>query len=372
MSKKAINSKLAHTGDGPLLTVQNLSTHFRTKRGQLRAVDGVSLTVAAGETLGLVGESGSGKSVLGQTIMGLLSNDSTTTICGTVEFMGHDMQGLTRKQQQAMWGNDIAMVFQDPMTALNPFKRIGTHLTESIREHMGLDKKGARERAIELLRKVRIPEPTRRVDQYPHELSGGMRQRVVIAMALACDPTITIADEPTTALDVTVQKQILELLDHLRKEMGMAGILVSHDLGVVAGQTDRVAVMYAGRIVETAPTRELFDRPRHPYTQALLAAIPRIDQPPHTPLESIEGGLPDMTQPIPGCSFATRCLSAQDKCMTLTPELVSTRESADAAYPHQVACHFPVGIQEDDAATSTADENAEPTVAGQNLDWEAV
>ena len=256
----------------PILTVDGVSTRFRTKRGQLRAVEQVSLELDAGETLGLVGESGSGKSVLGQTIMGLVSNGGNTTVTGTVNFMGRDMQGLTRKEQQQMWGNDIAMVFQDPMSALNPFKRIGTHLTESLRAHLGLDKAAARERAIELLRKVRIPEPTRRIGQYPHELSGGMRQRVVIAMALACDPKLTIADEPTTALDVTVQKQILELLDSLRTEMGMAGILVSHDLGVVAGQTDRVAVMYAGRIVETAPTRQLFASPRHPYTEALLAA----------------------------------------------------------------------------------------------------
>ncbi|CAM3113338.1 ABC transporter ATP-binding protein [Prescottella defluvii] len=355
----------------PLLTVENVSTHFRTKRGQLRAVDGVSLTVDAGETLGLVGESGSGKSVLGQTVMGLISSDGATTVTGKIVFGGRDMQTLTRKEQQKLWGNDIAMVFQDPMTALNPFKHIGTHLTESIRAHLGLDKLQARERAIELLRKVRIPEPTRRVDQYPHELSGGMRQRVVIAMALACDPTLTIADEPTTALDVTVQKQILELLDQLRKEMGMAGILVSHDLGVVAGQTDRVAVMYAGRIVETAPTRQLFDAPRHPYTQALLAAIPRIADEPHQVLDAIEGGLPDMTKPIRGCSFATRCLYAQEKCRTQTPELVATADTADARHPHEAACHFPVGTPEGDAALA-ANHKAGRTATGRELTLEAV
>ncbi|MBM4525933.1 ATP-binding cassette domain-containing protein [Rhodococcus hoagii] len=326
----------------PILTVDGVSTRFRTKRGQLRAVEQVSLELDAGETLGLVGESGSGKSVLGQTIMGLVSNGGNTTVTGTVKFMGRDMQGLTRKEQQQMWGNDIAMVFQDPMSALNPFKRIGTHLTESLRAHLGLDKAAARERAIELLRKVRIPEPTRRIDQYPHELSGGMRQRVVIAMALACDPKLTIADEPTTALDVTVQKQILELLDSLRTEMGMAGILVSHDLGVVAGQTDRVAVMYAGRIVETAPTRQLFASPRHPYTEALLAAVPRLEQEPHTRLESIDGGLPDMTKPPTGCSFASRCKYAQAKCREVVPTLTASADTAGARHPHEVACHFPL------------------------------
>ena len=362
----------ARQGDGPVLVVEDVNTRFRTKRGQLRAVDGVSLTLARGETLGLVGESGSGKSVLGQTIMGLVSTGGTTTVDGRVMFLGKDMQKLTRKEQQKMWGNDIAMVFQDPMTALNPFKHIGTHLTESIRVHMKLDKKDARERAIELLRKVRIPEPTRRVDQYPHELSGGMRQRVVIAMALACDPEMIIADEPTTALDVTVQKQILELLDQLRKEMNMAGILVSHDLGVVAGQTDRVAVMYAGRIMETAPTKELFANPRHPYTEALLAAIPRIENVPHTRLESIDGGLPDMTRPIPGCSFAARCRYAQAKCLEVKPELrVVDGDDPDVPHPHKVACHFPVGTA-DGAAALAANQEAGRTAAGRELKTEAV
>jgi oligopeptide/dipeptide ABC transporter ATP-binding protein len=328
----------------PLLTVNDVSTRFRTKRGQLRAVERVSLELDAGETLGLVGESGSGKSVLGQTIMGLVSSGGGTTVTGEVRFMGRGMQTLTRKEQQQMWGKDIAMVFQDPMSALNPFKRIGTHITESLRAHLGLDKTQARERAIELLRKVRIPEPARRIDQYPHELSGGMRQRVVIAMALACDPKLTIADEPTTALDVTVQKQILELLESLRTEMGMAGILVSHDLGVVAGQTDRVAVMYAGRIVETAPTRQLFTNPRHPYTEALLAAVPRLEQEPHTRLESIEGGLPDMTKPPQGCAFSSRCKYAQPKCRETIPALIAAGgTAAGVRHPHEVACHFPRG-----------------------------
>ncbi|PTR24826.1 peptide/nickel transport system ATP-binding protein/oligopeptide transport system ATP-binding protein [Rhodococcus sp. OK519] len=352
------------TSNEPILTVDGVSTRFRTKRGQLRAVEQVSLELDAGETLGLVGESGSGKSVLGQTIMGLVSNGGGTTVTGEVRFMGRDMQTLTRKDQQQMWGNDIAMVFQDPMSALNPFKKIGTHITESLRAHLGVDKKQARERAIELLRTVRIPEPTRRIDQYPHELSGGMRQRVVIAMALACDPKLTIADEPTTALDVTVQKQILELLDALRTEMGMAGILVSHDLGVVAGQTDRVAVMYAGRIVETAPTRQLFANPRHPYTEALLAAVPRLEQEPHTRLESIDGGLPDMTKPPTGCSFASRCKYAQAVCRESVPALTASPDTAGARHPHEVACHFPLD------GTGIADLGVPAVVGAQDRELE--
>lgn len=327
----------------PLLTVDRVSTRFRTDRGPLRAVEDVSLRLFPGETLGLVGESGSGKSVLGKTIMGLIAQDGSTAVSGSIRFLGRDMQTLSRKEQQHLWGKDIAMVFQDPMSALNPFKRIGTHLTESLRVHLGLGKDEARQRAIEMLRKVRIPEPSRRMDQYPHELSGGMRQRVVIAMALACDPKLTIADEPTTALDVTVQAQILELLESLRRESGMAGILISHDLGIVAGRTDRVAVMYAGRVIETAPTQELFSSPRHPYTEALLAAVPRIQDEPHTRLESIDGGLPDMTKPMSGCAFAPRCRYAQRTCLGSIPALTASTDQGDGTRAHHVACHFPLG-----------------------------
>lgn len=329
-----------------LLQVNNVSTTFRTGHGDLHAVVNVSLQLRAGETLGLVGESGSGKSVLGKTIMGLIASDSRTTVTGSIRFRGTDTQSLTRKQQQRLWGDEIAMVFQDPMSSLNPFKLVGTHLTETLRAHKGLNKVEARERAIDMLRKVRIPEPTRRFGQYPHELSGGMRQRVVIAMALACEPALVIADEPTTALDVTVQKQILDLLESLRAEFDMAGILVSHDLGVVAGQTDRVAVMYAGRVVETAPTTQLFNAPRHPYTVALLNAVPRLRDEPHTPLVSINGGLPDMTKLQQGCSFAPRCERVQTKCFEVMPELSAGPTPTNTARaPHQVACHFPVGIE---------------------------
>lgn len=327
----------------PLLTVDRVSTTFRTDRGLLRAVDDVSLRLFPGETLGLVGESGSGKSVLGQTIMGLIAAGGSTTVSGSVRFLGRDMQALGRREQQRLWGKDIAMVFQDPMSALNPFKRVGTQLTEPLRAHLKLGKAEARQRATDMLRKVRIPEPSRRMDQYPHELSGGMRQRVVIAMALACDPKVTIADEPTTALDVTVQARILDLLESLRRDSGMAGILISHDLGVVGGRTDRVAVMYAGRIIETAPTRELFRSPWHPYTEALLAAVPRIQDSPHTRLESIDGGLPDMTKPISGCAFAPRCRYAKQKCFDNVPRSTESTHQADDTRAHHVACHFPLG-----------------------------
>lgn len=330
-----------------LLQVSDVHTRYKTSRGWLRAVDGVSLSLDKHETLGIVGESGSGKSVLGRTIMGLVSAGSATQVSGQVRFAGADIHTMAPAQRRRLWGQDIGMVFQDPMTALNPFKKIGTHLTESLKVHLGLHKAQARERAIELLRTVGIPEPARRVDQYPHELSGGMRQRVVIAMALACDPALLIADEPTTALDVTVQQQILDLLESLNTSLGMAIILISHDLGVVAGRADRVAVMYAGRVVETAPTAQVFTNPRHPYTQALLAAIPRLGDAVHTRLDTIPGGLPDMAQPAVGCAFAPRCRYAQPDCLTTTPAL-TTDTGADAETTgHAFACHHPVGTREE-------------------------
>jgi len=334
------------TGAETLLQVSDVHTRYKTRSGWLRAVDGVSLSLDKHETLGIVGESGSGKSVLGRTIMGLVSEGSGTQVTGAVRFADADIYALTPGQRRRLWGQDIGMVFQDPMTALNPFKKIGTHLTESLKVHLGLHKAQARARAIELLRTVGIPEPGRRVDQYPHELSGGMRQRVVIAMALACDPQLLIADEPTTALDVTVQQQILDLLESLNASLGMAIILISHDLGVVAGRADRVAVMYAGRIVETAPTAEVFTNPRHPYTEALLAAIPRLGDAVHTRLDTIPGGLPDMTQPASGCAFAPRCRYAQSDCLTTTPALSTDSGGDPGTTGHGFACHHPVGTTE--------------------------
>ncbi|WP_235736399.1 ABC transporter ATP-binding protein [Nocardioides alcanivorans] len=301
----------------------------------------MSFSLSRGETIGIVGESGSGKSVLGRTIMGLHTSGPTTTIDGRVMFDGQDIQALGPKQLRKLWGARIGMVFQDPMTALNPVKKIGTHLTETLRKHQGLGRQAARERAKELLDLVGIPDPVRRLDQYPHEMSGGMRQRVVIAMALANDPALLIADEPTTALDVTVQRQILDLLAKLQDELGMAIILISHNLGVVAGRADRVAVMYAGRMVETTDARSLFTGARHPYSEALLRAIPRLTEPPHVRLAAIDGAPPNMLHPPQGCRFAPRCAYAQDDCRVDLPEL-RTGDAPQGRVPHLFACHHPV------------------------------
>ena len=328
----------------PLLVVDDLRTRIHTPRGDLQAVDGVSFTLARGETLGIVGESGSGKSVLGRTIMGLHTNGPVTTITGQVTVAGKDVHTLRPAQLRSLWGDEIGMVFQDPMTALNPVKKIGVHITESLRKHRGMNRAQARARAEELLGLVGIPEARRRLDQYPHELSGGMRQRVVIAMALANEPALLIADEPTTALDVTVQKQILDLLDRLQDELGMAIILISHNLGVVAGRADRVAVMYAGRVVEIADAATLFDAPHHPYTEALLAAIPRLNQPPHVRLEAIDGAPPNMIAPPHGCRFAPRCRYAQSDCQVAPPPLLTPVDPGAPAPGHAFACYHPVNL----------------------------
>ncbi|MDI3388483.1 ABC transporter ATP-binding protein [Streptomyces sp. B-S-A8] len=324
----------------PLLRATDVATVFRTPRGAMRAVDGVSLSLARGETLGIVGESGSGKSVLGRTLMGLITDGPGTSVTGSVLLGGKDVHALSPAGRRALWGTEVAMVFQDPMTSLNPVKKIGRHLSESVRLHLGLSRAASRERAVELLRQVGIPEPARRARQYPHELSGGMRQRVVIAMALACGPRLLIADEPTTALDVTVQKQILDLLQSLGEELEMATILISHDLGTIAGRTDRVAVMYAGRLVEHARTTEVFDNPEHPYSRALIASIPHLGLPPHTLLPAIEGRPPNLLNPPPGCRFAPRCRLATDLC-TAQPPALTARAGDDTG--GAVACHHPLG-----------------------------
>ncbi|WP_155060166.1 ABC transporter ATP-binding protein [Streptomyces blattellae] len=320
-----------------LLEVRDLHTHFKTPRGILRAVDGVSFTLEQGATLGIAGESGSGKSALVRSIMDLTAANAIRPT-GHVIFDGRDMTEMPRWEARHFWGPQIAMVFQDPMTSLNPVKRVGAQLTESMRHHLGLSRRDARSRAIDLLHQVRIPEPKRRLDQYPHELSGGMRQRVTIAIALACEPRLLIADEPTTALDVTVQKQILELLASLQEAHHMAMILITHDLGVIAGYTDRTAVMYAGQVVEEASTTTLFDEVRHPYTNALLASIPRVEEASHVRLEAISGRPPDMTAPPAACRFAARCRLAQDKCLTDAPTLVQ-----DGSEGHRFRCFYPVG-----------------------------
>ena len=324
-----------HTA-GPLLDVDDLHTTFRTPRGRVRAVDGVSLTLNRGRTLGLVGESGCGKSVLSRTIMGLLPSSAERS--GTVTFAGQRLDELSAPELRSYWGTQVAMVFQDPMTSLNPVMRIGRQITESLRYHFEMDKGEAQATALALLKSVQIPEPERRLRQYPQELSGGMRQRVVIAIALACGPKLLFADEPTTALDVTVQAQILDLLRLQQREREMAMILVTHDLGVVAGHTDDVAVMYAGQIVEQAPTRTLFASMRMPYTAALLQSIPKLDDARHTRLKVIAGRPPDLVAPPEGCRFAARCPQAQERCRQEMPPLLEAEEPG-----HLYRCWYPVG-----------------------------
>ena len=323
---------------GPLVEVDDLHVGFPTERGFVRAVDGVSLRLFSGQTLGVVGESGCGKTVLSRGIMGLLPPGARRS--GSVRFEGRELTALAADELRRVWGAEIAMVFQDPMTSLNPVVRIGRQLTEGLRLHTGLDKARATEAAIALLRSVGIPEPARRLRQYPFQLSGGMRQRVTIAIALACGPKLLLADEPTTALDVTVQAQILNLLEDKQRERHMAMLLVTHDLGVVAGRTSEIAVMYAGRIVEQAPTRALFAAVRMPYTEALLRSIPRTSDPSHTRLSVVGGRPPDLTSPVTGCRFAPRCAYAQERCTREDPPL---RGEGDG---HTWACWYPVGTPE--------------------------
>ncbi|MGA2522139.1 MAG: ABC transporter ATP-binding protein [Acidimicrobiales bacterium] len=331
--------------EGPLLEVIDLHTSFRTGRGLVRAVDGVSFTLGRGRTMGVVGESGSGKTVLARSIMGLLPG-SNVERSGTVRFSGHDLTAMSVAELREVWAMQIALVFQDPMTALNPVVRVGRQITESLRLRAGLDRGAARETAIALLRSVGIPEPERRLRSYPHELSGGMRQRVMIAIALACGPKLLLADEPTTGLDVTVQAQILDLLATQQRERSMGMILVTHDLGVVANRTDDIVVMYAGRVVEQAPTAVLFAHTRMPYTEALLRSIPRLTDPPHTRLRAIPGRPPDLAAPPPGCRFAPRCPYVQDKCREEEPPLRA------AGQDHVFRCWYPVGSP--DAAQALA------------------
>ena len=328
------------TGSGPLLDVRNVSTSFRSPRGMVRAVTDVSFTLERGKTLGIVGESGSGKSVLSRTIMGLLPGNAERS--GEVLFEGADIGGLSPAGYRELWGDELAMVFQDPMTALNPVMRVGRQITESLRFHLDMDKDEAKTTAIELLRAVKIPEPEKRFKAYPHEMSGGMRQRVVIAVALACGPKLLFADEPTTALDVTVQAQILDLLAEQQRQRYMAMILVTHDLGVVAGRAHEIAVMYAGRIVEKAPTQVLFSEMKMPYTEALLSAIPRLDQRSHSRLHAIGGAPPDLVNPPKGCPFSPRCPYVRDRCRDELPPL---QESATTP-GHAFACFYPVDSPE--------------------------
>ncbi|MCA6098250.1 ABC transporter ATP-binding protein [Bradyrhizobium australafricanum] len=318
-----------------LLSVENAVVDLPTPRGNLRAVDHVDLAVGAGRTLGIVGESGCGKTMLSRAILQLLPKKAK--LSGRVMFDGQDLTKLPAEKLRKLRGRSLAVVFQDPMTSLNPVLTIGTQLIETIVEHLELDLAEARQRSIELLAAVGIPAPEQRLVQYPHQLSGGMRQRVAIAVALSCEPQLLIADEPTTALDVTIQAQILDLLAREQQRRHMAMIIITHDLGVVAGRTDEVAVMYAGRVVERAPTPALFKQMRMPYTEALLAALPKLDVAPHTPLPAISGRPPDPTRPLKGCSFSPRCRYSAERCGAEKPQL-SRAETPE----HLYACFHPI------------------------------
>ncbi len=304
-----------------LLEVRDLRTYFATRDGTVKAVDGVSLGIRPGETLGLVGESGCGKSVTALSIMRLLASPPARTASGEVLFEGRDLLKVSGEEMRRIRGKQIAMIFQDPMTSLNPVLTVGRQITESLQLHLKMGPRQARKRAIELLQLVGIPAAERRIDDYPHQFSGGMRQRVMIAMALSCNPKLLIADEPTTALDVTIQAQILELIATLRREFNTAVLLITHDLGVVAGVSDRIIVMYAGKVAETSSTDELFANPRHPYTLGLLNSIPRLDAQRRERLVPIEGLPPDLINLPAICPFSARCSFALERCRQGTPEL---------------------------------------------------
>jgi peptide/nickel transport system ATP-binding protein len=317
----------------PLLEVEGLKTHFFTRDGVVRAVDGVSFSIQPGETLALVGESGCGKSVTSLSILRLIASPPGRTVAGAIRFNGRDLLGLTERAMRDVRGNEISMIFQEPMTSLNPVLTVGRQIAEALVLHRGLARSQATARAIEMLHLVNIPEAARRASEYPHQMSGGMRQRVMIAMALACDPKLLIADEPTTALDVTIQAQILDLMRALKAKTGAAIMLITHDLGVVAEMAQRVVVMYAGRKVEEARVDDLFARPRHPYTRGLLNSIPRLGaKSGRARLAEIPGMVPSLREPIAGCAFATRCPYAVERCRVEAPPLEARAEG------HTVAC----------------------------------
>ncbi|MGY3203861.1 ABC transporter ATP-binding protein [Streptomyces sp. TE5632] len=325
---------------GPLLEVRDLHVEFRTRDGVAKAVNGVNYSVAAGETLAVLGESGSGKSVTAQAIMGILDMPPGRIPKGEILFRGQDMLRMSNEERRKIRGNKIAMIFQDALSSLNPVLSVGYQLGEMFRVHQGLSKKEAKAKSIELMDRVKIPAAAARVNDYPHQFSGGMRQRIMIAMALALEPDLIIADEPTTALDVTVQAQVMDLLAELQREYHMGLILITHDLGVVADVADKIAVMYAGRIVETAPVHELYKRPAHPYTKGLLDSIPRLDQKGQE-LYAIKGLPPNLTRIPSGCAFNPRCPQAQDICRTDIPPLspVTERDGGELA-GRGSACHF--------------------------------
>ena len=334
-----------------LLEVRNLHTHFFGREGVVHAVDGVDFDVDRGKTLGIVGESGCGKSVTALSIMGLIPRPPARIVEGSITFEGRDLTELSERELEDVRGHEIAMIFQDPMTSLNPTLKIGTQLTESLRRHLGMSKGEARRRAVELLEEVHIPNAEQRLDDYPHRYSGGMRQRVMIAMAIACNPKLLIADEPTTALDVTVQARILDLLEELRLRHDMAMILITHDMGVVAEAADEVSVMYAGQFVERAAILDLFDRPEHPYTEALLGALPQIEdeRTREERLTTIPGRPPDLVNPPPACRFAPRCpySGLGDACSVELPELREIRPAhwVRSAHPASEREEAPIEVR---------------------------
>ncbi len=321
-----------------LLDIRDLRTWFKTDDGMVRAVDGVSMSISKGETLAVVGESGCGKSVTARSVLKLIDMPPGRFESGTITWMGRDLIPLSMEEMDGIRAREIAMVFQEPMTSLNPVYTVGDQIAESLRTHEGLSEKAAIKRAVEMLSLVHISNPERRVHDYPHQFSGGMRQRVMIAMALACKPKLLIADEPTTALDVTIQAQILELMAEMKDTFGMAIMLITHAMGVVAENAQRVVVMYAGKVVEEAPVEELFANPRHPYTQGLIRSIPRVDVAGHSRggarqrLEQIPGTVPNLLNPPPGCRFAARCKFAMDACTAAEPPLRNVTPD------HKVAC----------------------------------
>jgi oligopeptide transport system ATP-binding protein len=317
----------------PLLEVKALHTEFRTGAGLVRAVDGISYTVEHGETVAIVGESGSGKSVEALSILRLIPDPPGRITAGEIRFDGRNLLELSDAEMREIRGRDIGMIFQEPMTSLNPVLSIARQITETLEQHQGADRAAAERRALELLEMVGIADPARRLKQYPHQLSGGMRQRVMIAVALACNPKLIIADEPTTALDVTIQAQILELMKALTLKLGVAQIIITHNLGVVARYASRVNVMYAGRIVESGPADAIYHNPRHPYTIALLRSVPRLDQPRRARLDPVEGQPPDLTRLDGGCAFRPRCRFAVEQCAQAQPPLASTGEAG-----HLSAC----------------------------------
>ncbi|MSA62249.1 ATP-binding cassette domain-containing protein [Gordonibacter pamelaeae] len=358
-----------------LLSVKNLSTEFPVKKGIVKAVEDVSFDVDAGEILAIVGESGSGKSVTSLSVMGLLAEPGHVA-GGSMEFEGKDLVHLSEREYRALRGNDMAMIFQEPMTSLNPVYRVGKQIVEAIRTHENVSKKEARERAIDMLRKVGIPSPEKRIDDYPHQMSGGMRQRVMIAMALSCNPKLLIADEPTTALDVTIQAQILDLLRRLRDDTGMAVLLITHDLGVVSETADRVVVMYCGQVVEEAEVRTLFDHPMHPYTLGLLKSIPRLEDDDSKRLYMIKGMVPNPLEMPPGCHFSDRCDSCMDICREKIPNLVDIDghkvrcflyENADGEAKSAAAIAEGEAEAHADAEAARNVETAEALLAGEEI-----